>query len=61
MPIISFDRKIVVTPEQYQKMLETTMPKEIQEALEEYQKNPYEYVTDPTRIREMLGEWAKKD
>lgn len=62
MPTISFDRRIEVTEEEYKKMLEFKMPKHIVDALEEYKKNnPYEEVTDPVRIRETLGEWARED
>lgn len=47
MPTISFNRKISATPEQYQKILDTTMPKEMLTALDEYRKNPYKEFTNP--------------
>lgn len=62
MPTISFDRRIEITEEEYKRMLEFKMPKEMVTALEDYKKNnPYEEVTDPTRIREILGKWARND
>ena len=60
MATISFTRNMEVTREQYEEMLAYKPPKELTEALEEYRKNPYKQVTDPKRIREILGEWAKK-
>lgn len=53
--------KFSITPEQYQKILETTMPQEMQDALEEYEKDSYEEITDPQEIRKILGEWAKAE
>lgn len=53
--------KFSITPEQYQKILETTMPQEMQNALEEYKKDPYKEITDPQEIRKILGKWAKTD
>lgn len=61
MPTISFTRNFEVTREQYEEMLAYNPPKELTEALEEYRKHPYKEVTDPKRIREILGEWAKQD
>lgn len=58
MPTISFDRRIEVTEEEYNRMLEYKMPQEMVAALENYRNNPYTEVTDPVKIREILGEWA---
>lgn len=69
MPTISFTRNFEVTREQYEEMLAYKPPKELlaykppkelTEALIEYRKNPYKEVTDPKRIREVLGEWGKE-
>lgn len=59
MPTISFTRTFEVTREQYEEMLAYTPLKELTEALEEYRKHPYKEVTDPKRIMEILGEWAR--
>lgn len=61
MPTISFTRTFEVTREKYEEMLAYTPPKELTEALEEYRKHPYKEVTDPKRIREILGDWPMQD
>lgn len=61
MPTISFTRNFEVTREKYEEMLAYKPPKELTKALEEYQKNPYNEVTDPKRIREILGDWPRQD
>ncbi|MFR7873419.1 hypothetical protein [Peptoniphilus sp. HMSC062D09] len=60
MATISFTRKIEITEDQYEKMLNAKPTKELKKALEDYKKNPYQEVTDPQSIREILGEWGKK-
>ena len=55
MATISFTRKIEITEDQYEKMLNAKPTKELKKALEDYKKNPYQEVTDPQSIREILG------
>ena len=51
MATISFTRKIEITEDQYEKMLNAKPTKELKKALEDYKKNPYQEVTDPQSIR----------
>ena len=60
MATISFTRKIEITEDQYEKMLNAKPTKELKKALEDYKKNPYQEVTDRQSIMVILGEWGKK-
>ena len=57
----SIDRETVITLEEYQKILESKPNKNLQKAMEDYEKNPAKCVEDSKEIRRILGEWAKKD
>ncbi len=57
----SMDRDIIITPEEYQKILESKPDKNLQKAMEDYKKSSAKYAEDPKEIRKILGEWARKD